>query len=206
MNNCAKPLQTTQRAPIEPLLAHLRSRRARPWVRGRRVLDFGCGASLWNLRAIQSIALERIGFDRLFWGNQPERTPDGILLVGSLADVEGLGVDCIVALACFEHLEPAALVQVLSQLLTLTEPEAILFGTVPTPHSKPVLEFLSYRLGLIDRSQIEDHQVYYDRDRLSEVVAEGGWHLTRYGRFQLGMNSWFTLGKGDQQEGHLRGE
>jgi hypothetical protein len=187
--------RTTQKALLEPVLARFRSARARRWVDGHNVLDFGCGADLWNLRGLAKLARERIGYDLLFAGQPPRRTSEGVLVVGALGDVPQQTVDRVLALACFEHIEAGELPLVLKQLGSLTTPNALIFGTVPTRLGKPVLEFLSFKLGIIDRSQIEDHKVYYDRARLSEVVARGGWRLTRYGFFQLGMNSWFTLEK-----------
>ena len=71
---------------------------------------------------------------------------------------------------------------------------AILVGTVPTPQAGPVLEFISYRLRLIDESQIRDHKVYYDDFWLSAMVGKTTtWKVSSYKKFQLGLNSLFTL-------------
>jgi hypothetical protein len=48
-------------------------------------------------------------------------------------------------------------------------------------------------MGLIDRSQIEDHKVYYDEKWLGEIVDGTGWKLESYRSFQLGMNGFFKL-------------
>lgn len=191
----ASPRRTTQKALLEPLLAKLRSAKAKPWVAGHVVLDFGCGADCWNLRSLDGLAARRIGFDLLFSGQSPKTCADGILVIGSLADAVGLGIDRVTSLACFEHIDPDELPAILSEIAAITTPDAVIFGTVPTPLAKPVLEFLSYKLGIVDESQIRDHKIYYDRERLTAVVARGGWKLSRYRRFQLGMNSWFTLTK-----------
>jgi hypothetical protein len=119
--------------------------------------------------------------------------------VGSFDDLramlkeDGLSINCILSLACFEHLEPEHCRQVLKELASIAVKDTILVGTVPTPPAKPVLEFLSYRLGLIDRTQIEDHKIYYDRETLSDMIAGTGWEMIEYRRFQLGMNSFFKL-------------
>ena len=57
------------------------------------------------------------------------------------------------------------------------------------------LEFLSYKLRLIDPSQIKDHEVYYNKTMLENALQGTGWKLDFYKRFQFGMNSFFQLKK-----------
>ena len=98
-------------------------------------------------------------------------------------------------MAVFEHIPPFQLVDVLVALDRVSTPDALILGTVPTPSARPVLEFLSFKLGLIDPSQISDHWVYYDDLWLKEIVALSPWRVKSYQRFQFGMNSQFILGK-----------
>lgn len=132
------------------------------------------------------------GYDIRFSGKKPYTTKDGIKVYGSVDDMKEK-FDVILSLACFEHIYPEQLPAILKELKTKVTKDGIIAGTVPTPPARPVLEFLSYKLGLIDPSQILDHKIYYNERRLKEVVNQGGWDLTTYKRFQLGMNSFFTL-------------
>lgn len=192
---------TTQNAPLERLLTHLRTRKILPFIKGANVLDFGCGAYLRTLRIIGKLTAARYGIDSVFASTGSHRTPDGIGVAASFQDLANMlnsdevKINCIVSLACFEHLEYEQCRGVLRELSRLSAPQAILVGTVPTPAAKPVLEFISYKLRLIDRSQIEDHKVYYDRDSFVRMIHGTGWALTQYKRFQLGMNSFFKLEK-----------
>jgi hypothetical protein len=95
----------------------------------------------------------------------------------------------------FEHIPPLDLVNVLHHLAKISTPDAIIVGTVPTPLARPVLEFLSFKLGLIDSSQINDHWVYYDDLWLKEILALTPWRMQSYKLFQLGLNSEFILSK-----------
>lgn len=200
-NNAVVLKNTTQKAPLERILTHLRTRKIMPYVRGAIVLDFGCGAYLHTLRTIADSAAARYGIDSLYVGTKSHKTTDGIGVAGSFDDLRDmLKVDdnkltCILSLACFEHMEMDDCRWVLRQLHDLSDKDATLVGTVPTPPAKPVLEFLSYRLRLIDRTQIEDHKVYYDRDNFKLMLQGTGWELSDYYRFQLGMNSFFKLKK-----------
>jgi SAM-dependent methyltransferase len=192
---------TTQRAPLERLLTTLRTNRIKPYIIGQNVLDFGCGAYLRTLRAVSPDGRQRIGIDSVFKNQPPHMTVDQITVVGSFSDLNGYldsqnkKIDCIISLACFEHFETNDLRLVLKELAAVSTPNVTLIGTVPTPPAKPVLEFLSYKLGLIDRSQIEDHRVYYDKETLSDALKDTGWILVEYKTFQFGMNSFFRFSK-----------
>ena len=192
---------TTQSAPLERFLTYLRTRKILSFVKDMVVLDFGCGSYLRTLRSIEGLAKARYGIDSFFKDTKPIKTHDGISVAGSFSDLRQLvqssreSIDCIISLACFEHLRQEDLRLVLLELHKVSLPEAFIVGTVPTPPAKPVLEFLSYKLGLIDSSQIEDHKVYYDKEMLIEALIGTGWELCKYRRFQFGMNSFFCFKK-----------
>jgi hypothetical protein len=191
---------TTQQAPLERLLTSLRTKRVARFAAGKVVLDFGCGQLFRTLRALGGQARRRVGLDVAFAGKTPFKTDDGIDVVSDVGELAAMSagkpeIDCVTSLACFEHLETADMQAVLRQLAGVTTQDAVLVGTVPTPAAKPVLEFLSYKLGLIDKSQILDHKVYYDRKMLEVALQGTGWRMVEYGRFQVGFNSFFRLVK-----------
>ena len=191
--------ETTQHAPLEGLLSRIRSRRIRNEVVGaEHVLDFGCGEFLHNLRAMSDVP-RRYGLDIRFADRPSGQEVDGIWVGGSFEHlrkkVSHACIERVTALAVFEHLTRDVFLNVLGELASVTTATARIAATVPTPSARPVLEFLSFRLGLIDRSQIEDHQVYYDRPMLEETLASSPWRIERYSRFLAGMNSSFVMVK-----------
>lgn len=182
---------TTQHAPLERYLARQRKQQVSDYAYGRVVLDFGCGAQAWTARELRPLC-QRID------GVEPSIAPctiEGIRIVSCLEKVQDSDYNLVLALAVFEHLQPQDLRKTLNQLSTCTVPDALIVGTMPTPLARPVLEFLSYRLGLIDPSQIRDHKVYYDDLWLHEILQGTPWDLQTYRKFQLGMNSFFVLAK-----------
>lgn len=183
---------TSQSAPLERLLSGLRSRRLGNRVRGKRVIDFGCGIHAWNSLAIAGKVDVVHGVDASIKNSTDIQ---GVQLYQSLTQLPLDNYNFIVALAVFEHIPPFDLVEVLRYMHSITTPDAQVFGTVPTPRARPILEFLSFRLGLIDPSQIADHWVYYDDLWLKEIVSLTDWKVVHYSRFQLGMNSQFLLEK-----------
>lgn len=185
-------VQTSQNALLERPLTWMRTRKILPFVSGKKVLDFGCGDHMTTLRSLHDNLELAAGYDIKFSGSKPYTTADGIKVYGAIDDIKEK-FDVILSLACFEHIYPEQLPPILHELKNRLSNGGMIAGTVPTPPARPVLEFLSYKLGLIDPSQIRDHKVYYSKKRLKEVVNKAGWELVSYRRFQLGMNSFFTL-------------
>jgi len=182
---------TTQEAPLERFLANARSKKIIPYIRNKNVLDFGCGEKAWNANAIYKHCKSIEGVEENYSAPQ---------LVGKVNVYPSLShisnrckFDVILALAVFEHIDPFALIEILNKMTTACSRNAILIGTVPTPQARPVLEPISYRLRLIDESQIRDHKVYYDDFWLSAIVGKTTWKLASYKTFQFGLNSLFML-------------
>lgn len=73
-------------------------------------------------------------------------------------------IDVVFATAILEHLSNP--VWFLQEIYKILKPGGVLLLTTPSIWSKPVLEFLAYRLKLISRVEIEDHKDYYDRKKL----------------------------------------
>jgi hypothetical protein len=182
---------TTQKAPLERFLARQRTKRVLPHARGRVVLDFGCGAQAWAARELRP-------YCRRIDGVEPTVAPGdlyGVRIVNRLDQLQQCDYEVVIALAVFEHLYPKDLQQILLQIDACTVPQAKVIGTVPTPPARPVLELLSYRLGLIDASQIRDHKVYYDDLWLTAILRDTPWQMQCYQTFQIGLNSAFVLNK-----------
>ena len=186
---------TTQEAPLERLLSKLRCARVGGVASGQRVLDFGCGQYGWNAIRIAENAMLVDGVDASLLTKKT--LTEKVALYPQLSDLPRQDYQLIVALAVFEHIPPFQLIDVLAALDDVSTQDALILGTVPTPSARPVLEFLSFKLGLIDPSQISDHWVYYDDLWLKEIVARSPWRVKSYQRFQFGMNSQFILRKTD---------
>lgn len=183
---------TTQNAILEKPLSWLRSKAVRPYCTNKAVLDFGCGAGLVNLRTLVGTAASLAGFDQLFTNRETTQTPEGFTLYGNYEALPENSFDVITALAVFEHIEPPELPVVLKHLKKALRKGGLVIGTVPTPAGQPVLEFLSYKLKLIDETQIRDHKIYYDKLALTEQFRAAGLRLLKYRTFQFGMNSFFV--------------
>jgi len=155
-------------------------------------VDLGCGRTAPLLRELLAHgAIERaIGVDLA-----PDFKAQSNGLEFIQADLNGklpiasASVDVVFSLAVLEHLTEPGLH--LAEVHRILKPSGTLMLTTPSPRGKPVLEFLAFRLGVIDRAEIEDHKTYFDSSMLRTALAQAGFDLDHatVGTFQLGMNN-----------------
>lgn len=186
-----KHSMTTQNALLERFLAHQRIRKVKNYTYGRRVIDFGCGLQAWASSELQQYCETIIGVEPA----SDTTFINGVQIVNSLTELPRHDYELVIALAVFEHLHPKELQAVLTEMASITTPNACIVGTVPTPSSRWILELLSFKLKIIDPSQIRDHKVYYDDLWLKAILADTPWRILDYKTFQLRLNSFFVLGK-----------
>jgi cyclopropane fatty-acyl-phospholipid synthase-like methyltransferase len=176
---------------FEKILRRLRLNRISKCIENNdRVLDVGCGWQALALRYFSSRIKEGVGID---FKVEQKDVPLNISLLAERFDEKWpsseKGFDKVLMLAVLEHIEPERVGFVLKNIRGALKPGGKLILTVPTPRGKPVLEFLSYKLGVVNPEEIRDHKKYYDRSLLQEVMRENGFTLSQYKTFQLGMNS-----------------
>ena len=184
---------TSQDAPLERILSYFRYKRTIKYIRNKKVLDFGCGIKNWNSEFIGRYPKLLHGLDRSIPSNGVNQNVFEIF-----REVKNLPLndyEIVLSMAVFEHIDPFILIDILGELTDRTSKNAIIFGTTPTPLARPVLEFLSYKLKLIDESQIRDHEIYYDDFWFNKVLSKTDWTLSYYKTFQFGLNSEFILSK-----------
>ncbi len=95
-------------------------------------------------------------------------------------------VNYIVMTAVLEHLNNPDLV--LSKLHDLLAPGGKILITTPTVPSKPVLEFLAFKLGIIDPLEIADHKHYFSKKELLSVFKNVGFNKINHRYFEYGFN------------------
>lgn len=98
-------------------------------------------------------------------------------------------VDVVFATAILEHLSNP--VWFLHEIHSVLKPGGVLLLTTPSTRSKPVLEFLAYKLKLISRIEIEDHKEYFDKKKLIEYFTKA-WFMQdnlHHEYFEIYMNN-----------------
>lgn len=178
-------------ALLESFLHSYRSKKILPYIpRAARVLDLGCGYRGTLLRSISSRIDTGVGIDL---DVEQLNMPANIRLIRGRLGEKDLpfrdnSFNLVNASALLEHLDdPEA---VLSEAYRVLGNQGTLLITVPSIFAKPVLEFLSFRMGLISRQEVADHKRYYTKGSLVEALAAVGFRceVIKCGYFQLGFN------------------
>ena len=178
---------------LEKILRRVRLSRVLPYInKESRMLDIGCGWDAKLLREVSPIIRDGFGIDFKIDLSIP--SPSNIQFLQKRFDQESLpfanqSFDIVTLLAVLEHIEPIRVDFVLNEVKRVLKRGGKLLLTVPTPSAKPVLEFLSFKLGLINRDEILDHKLYYSKHLLHETLIRNGYKIQRYRFFQLRMNS-----------------
>lgn len=157
----------------------------------RMILDLGCGYNGYFLANIHSRfpeLEEAVGVDLSV--NENFNVPKITLVPGNLNEKLPFAdetFDVVFSSAVLEHLEDYEFA--LKEMHRVINNNGRLFLTTPAPSAKPVLEFLSYKLGLIEEHEIRDHKKYFSRKELRSLFMKLGYREIRVTPFQFGLNT-----------------
>ena len=160
-----------------------------------RIADFGSGFRADSLRYLleRKFMMRGIGLDLSITDEKFENINMFVEdFEKGVKNLAGESVDCVLSLAILEHLYNPKLY--LQDVYKSLKPGGVLLLTTPSPYSKPVLEFLSRQLKLIDRKEIDDHKHYFSLSELETLAKEVGFKEFKASYFELGMND-FLLAK-----------
>jgi SAM-dependent methyltransferase len=174
---------------LEPILRKMRLRKVIALIPDNvELLDIGCGTKAALLRAIEPKIKRGIGLDFKVpeWRSEKIQTIQGHL-DDHLPFLDN-SFDVVTMLAVLEHIEYEE--DILREIRRILRPNGFLILTVPSVWAKPILEFLSYRLKIVDDMEIRDHKRYYDRGKLKTTLIEkSGFSNFHHKYFQLFMNN-----------------
>mgnify|MGYP001594596229 CR=1 FL=1 len=88
----------------------------------------------------------------------------------------------VTIIAVIEHLDHPQ--KILNEAFRILKEGGKLILTTPTPLAKPILEFLSFKLRLVDKNEILGHKNYFWTKDVKKMLAESGFK-------ENGMNNYF---------------
>ena len=157
-------------ALLEPLLRRLRLRKVLSHIPPKsRVLDVGCGRSAAFLKAIAPRIDQGVGVDFKVPNTQIGNIETREVKFDGVLPFADSSFDVVTMLAVLEHIEYETLI--LKEIHRVLKRHGKLVLTVPSVWAQPVLEFLAYRLKIVDEAEIRDHKRYYDRQTLKRSVG-----------------------------------
>lgn len=177
---------------LEKLLRILRTRKVLRYLPQNNAIicDIGCGPIPKFLLDLEGKIEEGWGVDKKTttksWSDRIrtiKQDLDEDLLLPFIEDK----FDCVFLIAVLEHIKFPPL----KEIWRVLKPDGIIILTTPTIFSKPILEFLAYRLNLLSKEgikDIKDHKHYYSKRELIDLLKNLGFYKVWHRYFELGFN------------------
>lgn len=157
------------------------------------LLDIGCGWEAKFLQSIEPYVEEAIGIDFKAPNLNTKKIKTIKQIITDKLPFDDSRFNIVTMLAVLEHIEqPLLIVKEINRVLSWG---GYVIITVPSRISKPILEFLSYRLNIVNPEEIRDHKKYYNKKDIEELFAPYGFKIVRHEYFELGMNNFCILKK-----------
>jgi 2-polyprenyl-3-methyl-5-hydroxy-6-metoxy-1,4-benzoquinol methylase len=157
---------------------------------GKKIIDFGCGSNFQNITKKYSKASRAVLID--LYGD--DFIKNNIKFINYNKDLNKIDIelknekfDIIILAAVIEHLDnPAVIIKFLKKFLNKS---GYFLLTAPSIYSKPILEFMAFKLHLINEDLVREHKRYYNKDQYINLAKETESNLINFKFFLLGMNT-----------------
>jgi ubiquinone/menaquinone biosynthesis C-methylase UbiE len=171
----------------------MRFRRVIPHIpNNSTLLDIGCGTSATFLKFLSPRIYRGCGVDFKVKEFDFNNIRTIQLRIGKRLPFDDASFDVVTMLAVLEHIEQEQ--AILHEIHRVLVPGGKLVLTVPSVWAQPVLEFLSYKLKIVNEDEIRDHKRYYNRQKLKKVlIHQAGFQDFYHRYFQLWMNNFCTV-------------
>ncbi|MDR2580627.1 MAG: class I SAM-dependent methyltransferase [Fibromonadaceae bacterium] len=179
---------------LEPILRKMRIAKVLPILRRFpecKLLDVGCGWEAKFLKSVEPYIASGVGIDFKAPSLESAKLKTITATLDNKLPFEDGSFDVVSLMAVLEHLERP--LDILKEIHRVLKKGGVLVGTVPSKAAKPVLEFLSYKLGVVSEAEIKDHKRYFNKKDLAEIFAEAGFREMKHRYFQFGMNNFFVV-------------
>lgn len=158
------------------------------------VLDFGCGHQALFLRSVQHQLRQGIGLD---YDAAPAHPAANLEIQNfhfkdrfAFADQT---FDHVTLLAVLEHIPLDQVSVLFREFRRILKQGGSVLLTTPTPASRPLLEFLAFKLKIISGPEIADHKHYWSEADIRALAAREGFRCSAYQTFQFGLNSFASF-------------
>jgi len=189
---------------LEPLARYFRYRKGAGEINKRNVvvLDLGCGPNISYYKFIKNRKLkikQYIGIDPLLNKETQKKFLKNkeVTLIKSVVSPKFLkknSVDYIVGFAFLEHVEKPK--KVITEILEILKIDGKAIFTCPSPKAIRILEFLSFKLGLISKSLMFEHKNYFDKKKINDLLKNFSGRIEfRHEYFEFGLNNLIVITK-----------
>lgn len=160
------------------------------------VLDFGCGHQALFLQSVKKTLKLGIGLD---YDATPSRPASNLEIqqfhFKGRFEFPDNSFDQITILAVLEHIPLDQVSVLFREFRRILKNDGNILLTTPTPASRPLLEFLAFKLKIISAPEIADHKHYWNRTDIDALARSEGFSCPTYSEFQFGLNCFASLVK-----------
>lgn len=172
---------------LDKFIAMLRYKKVYKYISDDKIIcDIGCGQDASFLKSVMDRSEKCIGLDQYVkdyeYKNLVLKNADIVKNINSL----NYKVDIVTMLAVIEHISDAQ--RLLDNVYKILKKEGLLIITTPTKIAKPVLEFLAFKIKVINADEIKDHKKYYNKEELKYIMKKSEFDVIKYKTFQFGFN------------------
>lgn len=180
---------------LDNILQQLRIHRIKKYIpKNSTVCDFGCGYEGVMLHSIKNIIRTGVGLDLKI---NPAYSSGNIILrqadLNERLKIDDNYFDIVISLANLEHLENPQLA--MREIYRILKTGGILLMTAPSVYGRPILEFLAYKVHIINEQSIRDHKTYFNKKLFTSLCKNVGFRKTNHKYFQLCMNNFLYAEK-----------
>lgn len=179
------------------ILAQIRKKKVLKYIPENGVVcDIGCGPEMKLLLSLRSRisegwAIDKKTIDQPFSANI--RAIEQDMDTHPVLPLPDNKFDCLLMMAVLEHM--ALPKEALGEAFRVLRPGGVLLLTTPPPLSKPILEFLAFKLRIISKEEIFDHKHYFSKQELFKILTKIGFRKVEHHYFELWLNQFVVAQK-----------
>ena len=159
---------------FDKILRWLRLRKVVKYIpKGSIICDIGCGEDAYFLKKISGLIKYGFGFDEKVKSCKDSNLEFKKIKISKDIPLTDKECDTVTMIATLEHLLVPQLI--LNEAFRILKKDGKLILTIPTPLSRPILEFLAFKLKLIDEKEVKDHKNYFWPKDIKKMLLESGF-------------------------------
>ena len=177
---------------LDQLIAYLRNKELlkKNRLHNKNILDFGCGSNFDEIKKRYRSCSKVVLIDR--WGEDFSdqnikffNYHDDFKIINQKLKDEKF--DIIILAAVIEHLEkPEEIINLLKNYL---DTDGYFLLTAPAKSSKWILEFMAYKLKIINADLVRENKRYYNKEEYERLSELTNLKLEKFYFFELGVNT-----------------
>lgn len=172
---------------LEKILRKVRTDKVSRYIKGiDNICDIGCSNNAYFLKKISNKIKKGYGIDK----KVDKCTNNKLILIENkllkTLPFKDNFFEIVTLIAVIEHLDYPE--YIINEVHRILKPEGLLILTTPTPESRKIIDFLTYKLNLLSREQISDHKYYWNKSDLTSLLSKCRFNKIEFKYFELLMN------------------